>query len=168
LNSLCFYRPIEKVFKNVPSFAKLQGLPSPRPNGDHQLSVESRDRDSNGLNGDRNGEKPTTNNLKPASNERPPSRSGSSSSRLKTKDVSSRLTIPSAQNTILYLFNYSSKNLELQVPKQDPPHQMRQQLLKMSEQYHQHQRPVVIHRHHIKDPLIHTKDHHQINTDDLQ
>jgi hypothetical protein len=82
--------------------------------------------------------------------------------------VSTRLAIPLAQNTILFLFNYSSKNLELQVPKQDPPRQMRQQLLKMPEQYHQHQRPVVIHRHHIKDRLIHTKDHHQIHTDDLQ
>lgn len=53
--------------------------------------MESRDRDSIGLNGDRNSDKASTSNLK-ASNDRPPSRSGSSSSRstpnLKTKDVS--------------------------------------------------------------------------------
>ncbi|XP_037923023.1 protein groucho isoform X1 [Hermetia illucens] len=62
--------------------------PSPRPNGDH-VSLESRDRDSIGLNGDRS-DKPGGSNSKPSS-ERPPSRSGSSSSRstpsLKTKDL---------------------------------------------------------------------------------
>ncbi|XP_037026604.1 protein groucho isoform X4 [Bradysia coprophila] len=62
--------------------------PSPRPNGDH-ASLESRDRDSIGLNGDR-PDKPGGSNSKPSA-ERPPSRSGSSSSRstpsLKTKDL---------------------------------------------------------------------------------
>ncbi|XP_055635956.1 protein groucho isoform X3 [Toxorhynchites rutilus septentrionalis] len=61
------------------------GTPSPRPNGDH-ASLESRDRDSVGLNGDKAG----SSSLKGA-NDRPPSRSGSSSSRstpsLKTKDL---------------------------------------------------------------------------------
>ncbi|XP_055609316.1 protein groucho isoform X3 [Uranotaenia lowii] len=62
------------------------GTPSPRPNGDH-ASLESRDRDSVGLNG---GDKAGSSSLKGA-NDRPPSRSGSSSSRstpsLKTKDL---------------------------------------------------------------------------------
>lgn len=62
------------------------GTPSPRPNGDH-ASLESRDRDSVGLNG---SDKAGSSSLKGA-NDRPPSRSGSSSSRstpsLKTKDL---------------------------------------------------------------------------------
>ncbi|XP_055375241.1 protein groucho isoform X3 [Condylostylus longicornis] len=61
--------------------------PSPRPNGDH-ASLESRDRDGIGLNGDRSDK--AGGSSKPPS-ERPPSRSGSSSSRstpsLKTKDL---------------------------------------------------------------------------------
>ncbi|XP_058824339.1 protein groucho isoform X4 [Topomyia yanbarensis] len=70
----------------VVDVANETGTPSPRPNGDH-VSLESRDRDSVGLNGN---DKAGSSSLKGA-NDRPPSRSGSSSSRstpsLKTKDL---------------------------------------------------------------------------------
>ncbi|XP_052566506.1 protein groucho isoform X1 [Culex pipiens pallens] len=70
----------------VVDVANETGTPSPRPNGDH-ASLESRDRDSVGLNG---SDKAGSSSLKGA-NDRPPSRSGSSSSRstpsLKTKDL---------------------------------------------------------------------------------
>ncbi|KAJ6636497.1 Protein groucho [Pseudolycoriella hygida] len=84
--------------------------PSPRPNGDH-VSLESRGRDSIGLNGDR-PDKPGGSNSKPSA-ERPPSRSGSSSSRstpsLKTKDLDKpgtpgskgRSTTPNASNQVV-------------------------------------------------------------------
>ncbi|XP_058453259.1 protein groucho isoform X3 [Malaya genurostris] len=70
----------------VVDVANETGTPSPRPNGDH-VSLESRDRDSVGLNGN---DKAGSSSLK-GTNDRPPSRSGSSSSRstpsLKTKDL---------------------------------------------------------------------------------